>query len=195
MECDHMGAIGAGLARQGRGSPGWVRTMRPLRRLGLKACIRIAIFACHGLLARALGDAVAMVDSHSVQVALILRESIQACPNYAKGATKAPQRSLIRCPVYTLGNGAGPCNPELPSPSSSRCPVYTLRTNSAGPSRNYKITITNNGVRKAVKVRYSVLRITITNNGVQMAVKICSPGTWVFLAALWERCITNNDNE
>jgi hypothetical protein len=96
-----MGAIGAGLARQGRGSPGWVRTMRPLRRLGLKACIRIAIFACHGLLARALGDAVAMVDSHSVQVALILRESIQACPNDAKGATKAPQRSLIRCPVYT----------------------------------------------------------------------------------------------
>ena len=160
MDCVHMGAIGAGLGRHGRGSPGWVRTMRPLRRSGLKACIRIAFFACHGLLARALGDAVAMVDAHSVQVALILRESIQACPNDAKGATKAPQRSTsIRCPVYTLGNGAGPSNPELPSPgSSTRCPVYTLGTNSAGPSRNYKITITNNGVRKAVKVRYSVLR-------------------------------------
>ena len=126
----------------------------------LKACIRIAFFACHGLLARALGDAVAMVDSHSVQVALILRESIQACPNDAKGATKAPQRSSIRCPVYTLGNGAGPCNPELPSPGSSTnsYPVYTLGTQQRWTSQNYKITITNNGVRKAVKVRYSVLR-------------------------------------
>ena len=158
MDCVRMGAIGAGLGRQGRGSPGWMRTMRPAAAFVLEGVYQDRVFACHGLLARALGDAVAMVDSHSVQVALILRESIQACPNYAKGATKAPQRSLIRCPVYTLGNGAGPCNPELPSPSSSRCPVYTLRTNSAGPSRNYKITITNNGVRKAVKVRYSVLR-------------------------------------
>ena len=161
MDCVHMGAIGAGLGRHGRGSPGWVRNMRPLRRSGLKACIRIAFFACHGLLARALGDAVAMVDAHSVQVALILRESIQACPNDAKGATKAPQRSTsIRCPVYTLGDGAGPCNPELPSPGSSTnsYPVYTLGTQQRWTSQNYKITITNNGVRKAVKVRYSVLR-------------------------------------
>ena len=160
MDCVHMGAIGAGLGRHGRGSPGWVRTMRPAAAFVLEGVYPDRVFACHGLLARALGDAVAMADAHSVQVALILRESIQACPHDAKGATKAPQRSSIRCPVYTLGNGAGPCNPELPSPGSSTnsCPVYTLGTQQRWTSQNYKITITNNGVRKAVKVRYSVLR-------------------------------------
>ena len=130
MDCVRMGAIGAGLGRQGRGSPGWMRTMRPAAAFVLEGVYQDRVFACHGLLARALGDVFGMNDAPSIQVALILRESIQACPHDAKGATKAPQRSLIRCPVYTLGNGPGPSNPELPSPSSSKnsCPIYMLRT-------------------------------------------------------------------
>ena len=91
MDCVRMGAIGAGLGRQGRGSPGWVRTMRPLSvAFGLEGVYQDRAFACHARLARALGDAFAMADAHSMQVALILRESIQACPNDAKGATKVP---------------------------------------------------------------------------------------------------------
>ena len=57
---------------------------------GLEGVYQDRAFACHARLARALGDAFAMVDAHSMQVALILRESIQACPNDAKGATKVP---------------------------------------------------------------------------------------------------------
>jgi hypothetical protein len=93
MDCVRMGAIGAGLGRQGRGSPGWMRTMRPAAAFVLEGVYQDRVFACHGLLARALGDAFGMIDAHSMQVALILRESIQACPNDANGATKAPLRS------------------------------------------------------------------------------------------------------
>ena len=121
------------------------------------------VFACHGLLARALGGAFGMIDAHSMQAALVLRETIQSCPNDAKGATKAPLRSStsIRCPVYTLGNGAGPSNPELPSSSSSKnsCPVYML-----GTQRCWTHS----------KVSLSSVRITRTDNGVRMAVKICT---------------------
>ena len=92
MDCVRMGAIGAGLGRQGRGSPGWVRRAHHATTVafGLESVYQDRAFACHARLARALGDAFAMVDAYSMQVALILRESIQACPNDAKGATKVP---------------------------------------------------------------------------------------------------------
>ena len=100
---------------------------------------------------------------------------------------RCAHRTSIRCPVYTLGNGAGPSNPELPSSSSSKnsCPVYMLGTqrcwtHSKVSLSKVRITRTNNGVRMAVKICIFVVRITRTNNGVRMAVKICSPGTWVF---------------
>ena len=95
---------------------------------GLEGVYQDRAFACHARLARALGDAFAMFDAHSMQVALILRESIQACPNDAKGASKVPLRSSIRCPVYTFGNGSGPSSPELPSPELINKQLSSLHT-------------------------------------------------------------------
>ena len=67
--------------------------MRPAAAFVLEGVYQDRVFACHGLLARDLGDAFGIIDAHSMQVALFLRECIQDCSNDAKGATKAPLRS------------------------------------------------------------------------------------------------------